>query len=612
MIWLDIDKNQLSELVLKLQAGDGKAFEQIYNLTNKSAYFTALKITKNEDDAQDVLQEAYIKLLEKIGELDKPESFMSWFNMMVANKAKDYMRKYNPNLFTDNVISGGKDDDEEYSVFDTIEEDNDAFIPGAGIEQAELQRDVMGLIENLSDEKRTAILLYYYNEMTTKQIAESLGVNENTVKSRLVQAKKDLAKSIKELEKKNGKLLGVAPISIVIWALKGASAVTGASFTASGAAAATLTAVTAGSAAVLSTAAGAGTAAATTGVATKIVAGIVAASIIGGGAVMGTKAVNDKIKAKASETTSVSESQSENGSVKDDRTYVLEDDDRNYVLVDKEDKEVDIVVGMQDMDYGLKGVVENYEINKDGTKYYYDSVALMDRTGYSASYTDLLPAAQSNMKSYSAQINSAYADINSARSSMKKLTLDSSLTEQANVRALEIANSGLNFSKRPDGSDYTTIFAENGKTTGTMLECRAYGLSSEEEAMNRILADYSEEIKNADIDKIGIGVALEPQSRTYVYVVHLYSSKGSANNVDNSASSEFLFNLSKRLYEAEGLGVDIEQKDEKIYDVIYDIPVIGELTKIDIPIDKLIKAMNDSRDKTNETIIELIDKLSGR
>ncbi len=240
---MEIDKKQLSKLVLKYQAGDGKAFEQIYNLTNKSAYFTALKITKNEEDAKDVLQEAYVKLLDTINKLEKPESFVSWFNMIVANKAKDFMRKNNPNLFTDNVIKG--DGEEEYSVFDTIAEDNEEFIPGAGIEQTELQRDVMALVDGLSDEKRTAVLLYYYNGMTTRQIATSLRVNENTVKSRLVQARKDLAKSVKELEKKNGKLLGVAPIPVVIWALKGASVQAAATFHASGIAASIYASITA-------------------------------------------------------------------------------------------------------------------------------------------------------------------------------------------------------------------------------------------------------------------------------------------------------------------------------------------------------------------------------
>ena len=343
---------------------------------------------------------------------------------------------------------------------------------------------------------------------------------------------------------------------------------------------------------------------------TKVIAGIVAASIISGGAIAGTKAASDYIKQKADKETTAATTQSDIKPTVDDRTYIVEDD-RNYVLVDKEDKNVDIVVGTQDMDYGLKGVVENYEIKKDVTTYYYDSVRLLDRTGYSASYIDLLPKAQSNMKSYSDEINSAYSDINAARSG-KKLILDSVLTEQANIRALEIAKSGLNFSKRPDGTDYTTIFAENGMNDGTMFEARAYAYSNDKDAVNKILHDYSKEIKNEDIEKIGIGVALEPQNDTYVYVVHLYSPKGSATNIDNSASSTLRYNLVKKMHEVEGVGVKIEQGNEDAYDEIYDIPGIGDIAKTDIPIDRLIKYLEDIGQKTFETIVGIGDRFDIR
>ena len=96
-----IDKALLTQEVINLQNGDGKAFETVYNMTNETAYFTALKIVRNEDDAQDILQDSYIKVLEKISTLDNPEVFMSWFNMIVANNARNFLRKQNPVLFRD-------------------------------------------------------------------------------------------------------------------------------------------------------------------------------------------------------------------------------------------------------------------------------------------------------------------------------------------------------------------------------------------------------------------------------------------------------------------------------------------------------------------------------
>ena len=198
---MNIDKEKLTAEVVKYQNGDGNAFEAIYNLTNKAAYFTAMKIVKNEDDAQDVLQDSYVKALEKLATLDKPESFMSWFNMIVANNAKNYLAKNRSGRFVDTKVVIDEDEGEEVSIVELIEDKDECFIPEASTENTELCNDVMSLIEGLSDDKRTAVVLYYYNEMTTKQIAESLGVNENTIKSRLVQAKKDLAAGIHALEK---------------------------------------------------------------------------------------------------------------------------------------------------------------------------------------------------------------------------------------------------------------------------------------------------------------------------------------------------------------------------------------------------------------------------
>lgn len=305
---------KITAAVTALKNGDGDAFNLIYEQTNQWAYFTALKIVKNEDDAQDVLQEAYVTLLNRIGTLGNPEAFNGWFKMIVANKARDYLRKNNPLLF--------RDEQEEQLVLDSIEETDEAYQPGLDVEQEEVRDSVMELIDSLSDEKRTVILLYFYNEMTTKQIAEALGVNENTIKSRLVQAKKDLAKGIAGLEKKNKKLLGVAPIPLVIWALKGTGTTASAAFVASGAAAEVLTAVAATQ--VVAGTAAAGTAAAGAaasggvlakllglGVAQKIAVGVVAVGVATGAAVAVKTAVTNQKPDSALTTQAVTEQATE-------------------------------------------------------------------------------------------------------------------------------------------------------------------------------------------------------------------------------------------------------------------------------------------------------------
>ena len=289
------DKKILAELVKELQQGNGAAFEKIYNLTNGRAFATALSIVKNRDDAEDLLQDAYLTVLDKIDTLEKPEAFQGWFNIIVANKAKKFLQKSQPLLF--------QNDEEKALVLDTIIDEEEEYKPGLDVEKEDLRKDVIELINNLSDDQKTVILLYYYNEMSIKEIAQALEINENTVKSRLFQAKKKLSGGIKELEKKDKKLFGIAPGPVIIWALKSTSDSAAASFAGSAASAGVLNAVTAasgaGTSAAVGTAAG-GIAAkfAALSLLQKVIAGVVAASVVTGTAV-GTKKIVEYRKASS-------------------------------------------------------------------------------------------------------------------------------------------------------------------------------------------------------------------------------------------------------------------------------------------------------------------------
>lgn len=286
-----IEKEMLGILIEKIKSGDSEAFEELYRLTSPKTYFVALQILKNEHDAEDVLQETYIKVLEKINEIDPSKSFMGWLYQVVSNKSKNLLKKRNIMIF---------EEDEDIS-FEEIPEDNAEFIPEENINQAETCREVMAAIDELTAEKRVCIVMKYFGEMTVSEIAESLEVPESTVKNRLFVARKEL----KSKFEKNGSaaLYSAAPIGIVIWALAQTSESISAAFSVSAVSAGILTGIGATSAAVTTaasataataTASGAATAAATgTGIAAKaaalsvaqkVVVGIAATAVVGGSA----------------------------------------------------------------------------------------------------------------------------------------------------------------------------------------------------------------------------------------------------------------------------------------------------------------------------------------
>lgn len=297
---MDINREHIAKLVVEIQNDNRNAFADLYNITNQRAYFVALEFVKNEADAQDILQESYIKALEKIKELDKPESFQSWLNQIVANKSKDFLKKKKPMLF----------EAEEHEVLEVLPDEDMNFRPQENLDQNELQRTVMEVLGELSEEKRACVLMMYFEELSVSEIAQTLEIPEGTVKTRLFSARKDL----KDKFEKRGitSAFSVAPFGVVLWAMRRSCISAGAAFAASTGSAKVLagvTASTAASAAVASTAtattAGTATAKAASGIgakitamslAKKIVAGVAAVTVIGSATVGAVRLVNQNDK----------------------------------------------------------------------------------------------------------------------------------------------------------------------------------------------------------------------------------------------------------------------------------------------------------------------------
>ena len=313
---MEVNKQRIAELVTRMQSGDDSDFKELYELTSDRAYFVALEFTKNKQDAEDILQESYIKALSKINELDKPESFSSWLNQIVANKSKDFLKKKKPMLFNS--------DEEETDATELLPDEDVSFSPEENLDQTELQKAVMEVLDELSEEKRACVLMMYFEELSVGEIAETLEIPEGTVKTRLFSARKDL----KDKFSKRGitSAYSIAPIGVVIWALRGMSDAVSKTFVGSGASANVLTGITvagtgttasvavAGTTAATTAAVGTGTATATatgTGIAAKIaaltvaqkvIAGVSVAAVVAGGTAGVVTVVNDDKKDDISTT----------------------------------------------------------------------------------------------------------------------------------------------------------------------------------------------------------------------------------------------------------------------------------------------------------------------
>jgi len=171
------------ELIVSCKNGDQKAFKQLYGLYAKTMFNVALRILKNKSEAEDTIQEAFIKAYYRISQYDFQASFGAWLKRIVVNQALDFLRKeskWEIGEFGENICTEETDSDWE---------------------DIELKVDtVKQAILSLPTGFRTVASLYLFEGYEHKEIAEILSISENTSKSQFHRAKKKIRDFIKEYE----------------------------------------------------------------------------------------------------------------------------------------------------------------------------------------------------------------------------------------------------------------------------------------------------------------------------------------------------------------------------------------------------------------------------
>ena len=286
------DYGSIAADVRLAQQNDAEAMNRILTDVQDMVYYNCLRMLKDEHAAQDAAQDILITVYRKIGTLSDPASYIGWVKRITANHCKNCLCKVNKEF----LLSETEDGEDPFASFEDTDEQK---IPDKALDNEETRRMIVDLVDKLPDEQRMCVMLYYYDELKTREIAETLGISENTVKSRLNYARKAIKEGVKAYEKQGVKLYGASPIPFLGYFLGKSAAVTAAPVVAAEIAAAAGTAAAAGAAAA------AGSAAATTGIgaflattAGKIVAGVVIAAVLGG---VGTGATIAVLKTQKAE-----------------------------------------------------------------------------------------------------------------------------------------------------------------------------------------------------------------------------------------------------------------------------------------------------------------------
>jgi len=174
-----------SEIINGCLSHDKKAQKMLYKKYASSMFGICLRYCKKRAEAEDVLQEAFIKIFSSIGSYRSDGSFEGWLKRIVVNTALNY---YKSNL--------------KRCFDESIDEMNDSHMPTAQVNETDLSmQDLMRMINSLSDGYRMVFNLYAIEGYSHKEIGEMLNISENTSKSQLSRARVILQNKILEFRK---------------------------------------------------------------------------------------------------------------------------------------------------------------------------------------------------------------------------------------------------------------------------------------------------------------------------------------------------------------------------------------------------------------------------
>lgn len=210
------EAEDLAALVERARSGDQGAMAALYERTCSKVFRTVRSMIKNEEDAWDVLQDTYIKVFTHLDSFAGEEKFLPWVRQIAANTARDWLKKRKPTLFSD--LGGGEED---LPPEERLVEERESALPEEVLDREETARLLGEIIDSLPEDQRAVIGMFYYQEMTVKDIAAALGASESAVKSRLLYGRRKIEAKVRELEKRGTKLYGLAPIPFLLWLLRG-------------------------------------------------------------------------------------------------------------------------------------------------------------------------------------------------------------------------------------------------------------------------------------------------------------------------------------------------------------------------------------------------------
>lgn len=190
----ELTRQKQDELVNRSMRGDKTAYRELFEAYYSRAYSLAYSIMRNNEDAEEVLQEAFVKAYLALPKFKGDSSFYTWLYRIVRNMAIDVKRKMARRPSSDYEL--------DERVHSAVDNGTNALIqdPEKKLENKEALSYVQRALGKLKEEQRTILLLREVDGFSYDEISDITGINSGTVMSRLFYARKALQKIMQEQE----------------------------------------------------------------------------------------------------------------------------------------------------------------------------------------------------------------------------------------------------------------------------------------------------------------------------------------------------------------------------------------------------------------------------
>ncbi len=186
------------DLVREVKKGNDEAFNELVLKYMKKAYYVAYRYMKKEEDAKDMVQEAFLKVFINIDKFDEKYNFSSWFFRILINCCINTLKKQNKRKFL--FDSFGKDKESDLDKLE-IGKETSTKTPEECLIHKESSKIIMDGINTLPEKQKDVLILYDIEGFSQNEVSQILNIPVGSVMSRLFYGRKKLKKYFEKVGK---------------------------------------------------------------------------------------------------------------------------------------------------------------------------------------------------------------------------------------------------------------------------------------------------------------------------------------------------------------------------------------------------------------------------